>query len=318
MAPKNPNARVHKSSRLHPGLLIVLILIVGVAALGSLSLLGLSLPFFSPVSAAQSPDRTGKVAVPIAARFIPAHTKVTRDYLLNPETMEFTVVWIDEDRLEASGLVKDASRILNRVLANDKHAAYGFSESDFLPEGTRAGPTAGIEPGMRGLRVDANKVRGMHGLRLGDRFDLIAVRELDENPLLGETSTVVHPRVQAGRNAQEAWNATTRILVQNGKVIEPVDRRRGVGGMRGEVEEVFIGIAEHEVAGLTEALAVGAEIHCLPRTGQPFDEQGLPQPVVPKPPRVIEIHSGDQPPVRVIVPNDDQPSQAMDGAAQEE
>lgn len=315
MSPQNPNARARRSSRLHPVLVVFLILIVGVAALGTLTLLGVALPFMSSVAAATGPDRTGKVAVPIAARFIPAHTKVTRDYLINPETMEFALVWIDADKLEASGLLHDVSRILNRVMAHDKHPAYAFSSDDFLPEGTRAGPTAGIEPGMRGIRVDASKVRGMHGLRLGDRFDLLAVNQVGESPLFKQSSTIVHPRVNEVRMLEEGWNANTRVIVSNGKVIQPVDRRSDVSASRREVEEIFIGVAEHEAIGLTEALRLAdVEIHCLPRTGQPFDEKGLPQPTPPKPPRVIEIHSGDKPPVRVIVPDDAEPSHAMQGA----
>ena len=313
---ETPHARARRGSKLHPALLVLLILIVGVAALGTLALAGGHLPFGAEV-VASGPDRTGKVPVPMAARFIPAHTKVTRDYLLNPETMELAVVWIDEDKLDGAGMLGDIGKVLNRVLAHDKHPAYAFFEDDFLPSGTREGPTAGIEPGMRGIRVDAGRVEGMHGLRLGDRFDLLATREAEESPLFSQASTVVHPRVHAEQNAEEGWSASSRLIVENGKVVEPVDRRRNPGATRREVEEVFIAVAQHEVVALTEALKLpGVKIHCLPRTGQPYDEQGLPQPVPPRPPRVIEIHSGDCAPVRVVVPDDEEPSRAMEGMGQ--
>lgn len=319
MSPQNPHNRTRRTARLHPVLVVFLILIVGVAVLGTATLLGVPLPFVSTVNASTGPDRSGKVAVPVAARFIPAHTKVTRDYLLNPETMELAHVWIDEDKLESAGFLSGVGSILNRVTAHDKQPAYAFFEDDFLPEGTRAGPTAGIEPGMRGFRVNANRVRGMHGLRRGDRFDLLAVAPVDDSSLFAERSTVVHPRVRAERTADEGWSANTRLIVSNGKVIEPVDRRRDVSASRREVEEIFIGVAQHEAIGLTEALQLEqVEIHCLPRTGQPFDEKGLPQPTPPKPPRVIEIHSGDKPPVRVVVPDDSEPSAAMRGSVDED
>jgi Flp pilus assembly protein CpaB len=304
------NARTRKS-RIHPVLLVLLVLIGGVALLGTLALLGVELPFARRVAAA-GVDHTGQVAVPIAARAIPAYTQVRRDHLINAETMEFAVVWLDKERAEKSGLITDASRILNRVLAHDKEAAYAFSEDDFAPEGTRAGPTAGIEPGMRGMRVPAGRIQGMHGLKRGDRFDLIAYKKLeDDTPR--DRSTIIRADVQASRSLRNAWDATTRPLVQNGKVVEPVVTRTEPGAQRKQVEEVLIAVDEREVAGLAEALAVGADIQCLPRSGLPgCGLEDLPEAPEPRRPKTIEVIAGDERWL-TVVPDDVLPSPSMEG-----
>jgi hypothetical protein len=75
--------------------------------------------------------------------------------------------------------------------------------------------------------------------------------------------------------------ATVRLLVQNGAVVEPLSARQipvyattmtqgAITRMR-PIQEVVIAIAPGEVARLTEAMAVDATISAVPRSGQPDD-----------------------------------------------
>jgi hypothetical protein len=75
--------------------------------------------------------------------------------------------------------------------------------------------------------------------------------------------------------------ATVRVVVQSGDVVQamttrmvPVANNTLVSGLvvrTKPVQEVVIAVRPGEVAHLTEALAVGAEISCVPRSGRPDD-----------------------------------------------
>lgn len=263
-----PKRTARNTGAVSPIVVIAILLIGGVGSIGTLWWMGdLELPFLDRLrpEADGASDRSGKIAVPIAAREISAYTQVRRDDFWDPEKSEFTSVWIDEDIVKDRGLMT-AKEVLNRVLAIDKKKGYAFSRDDFMPIGTREGPAAGIEPGMRGLRVDAGKIQGLHGLRRGDRFDLIATQKLEK----AKSKPQITPLAQNEQAEDEAWDVSTRIIAQNGKIVEPVRLRRSVAG-RGtamnNVEEAFIGVSQDEITGLTEALALGAEILCVPRSG---------------------------------------------------
>jgi Flp pilus assembly protein CpaB len=302
----------NRSRRMHPALLIGLVLLVGLVMAGVAAvMIGVRTGLIARGKVlAVEPDRTGKIPVPIAAQPIPAYTRVTRAHLFDLEKGDWAVAWLPEGRAEESGLITSAPDVLGRVLSHDKMKDYAFTEDDFLPQGTRAGPTGGIEPGMRGLRVPTDRVRGMHGLRLGDRFDLVAVQRIDDT-LKPSRTTTVSSQLTANAALREAWGASTRVLAQNGKVVQPVVARAEPGSGRRQVEEVLIAVSEHEVAGLMEALAVEAEILCLPRSGQPGADSAMPEPAAPRPPNVIEVFSRSGRSTTVVP--DAAPSQAMQG-----
>jgi len=75
--------------------------------------------------------------------------------------------------------------------------------------------------------------------------------------------------------------ATVRVVVQNGSIVEPMMTRQipvannsltqGLIVRTKPVQEVVIAVAPSEVARLTEALAVNADISCVPRSGRPDD-----------------------------------------------
>jgi Flp pilus assembly protein CpaB len=177
------------------------------------------------------------------------------------------------------------SDIMGRVLDHDKQPGYVFTENDFLPKGTREGIVAGIPPGKRAIRVLADKVEGLYGLRAGDRFDLVATLPIDGRG--GTAQAFNFGGVYGQQLALQAkltnWQkqATVRVMAQNAVVVEPMATRQvpvfsssltqGATTRMKPVQEIVIAVDPDEVARLTEAIAVEAKISCVPRSGRPDD-----------------------------------------------
>jgi Flp pilus assembly protein CpaB len=226
------------------------------------------------------------VAVPISATRIPAYTRVTRDHLWNPNTQNLAVVYLPKEQVTPETFTQ-INQILGRVLDHDKQPAFTFTEADFLPRGTRAGLVGGIPAGKRAMRVDAAKVQGLVGLNPGDRFDLVATIPIDPTASTTQTFQVagVYGQQLALQNQLTNWQkqATVRVLVQNGMIVEPMASRnvpvnvntltQGMVTRNKVVQEIVIAVDPEEVARLTEAMAVSAEINSVPRSGSPDDPE---------------------------------------------
>src|SRR5947209_8268548 len=126
---------------LGPALFLGLLVLVGLLGIGG-TLLALSgVSFFK--RPASEPSHEGMVALPVSAKPIPAYTQVTRDYLLDPATGTLKVVYVrPEEAGNTPGLITSVDRILYRVVNHDKPAGFDFTETDFLPPGTRPGLVA--------------------------------------------------------------------------------------------------------------------------------------------------------------------------------
>jgi Flp pilus assembly protein CpaB len=225
----------------------------------------------------------GLVAVPVAPRGVPAYTRLSRDHFWDPVKQQLTVTYLPPRSVTPDMLTK-WTEIWGRVLNHEKPAGYVFTEADFLPKGTRPGLVAGIPEGKRAIRVQADKVDGLYGLEPGDRFDLVATLPIDAK---GRAQNFGFAGAYAQQLALQAqltnWQkqATVRVMVQNGVVVEPLTTRQvpvfassltqaAVTRMR-PIQEVVIAIAPNEVAKLTEAMAVDAKISAVPRSGRPDD-----------------------------------------------
>jgi len=133
------------------------------------------------------------------------------------------------------------------------------------------------------MRVPVEKIPGLVGLQPGDRFDLVSTLAIDPGAAGGIGAGGLYGRqldMQAKMlNLQK--QATVRVVVQSGNVVEPMMTRQvpvanntmtsGLVIRTKPVQEVVIAVFPSEVARLTEALAVGAEIACVPRSGRPDD-----------------------------------------------
>lgn len=284
-----------------PTLLIVLG-VLGLAAAGALWVGAGSLPFFDRVVRAEDDAPAGpgpgQVAVPIAMSPIPAHTRITRDHLLRPGTLEVATLYLDAERVEQMGMLTQAGEILGRVTDGAKPAGYTFRESDFLPAGSRPGLVGGIPPGMRGLTVEAEAIRGLAALEPGDRFDVLAAQALEGGNAAGgmQLSGVFAAQARAEASfAGGTRRARVDVLVQNGVVVEPLRTRQvpvssasltqGLTTRTKPVQELTIALRPEEVAPLMEAMAVGSELSCAPRSGRPDDplDNDTP-PLEPEPP----------------------------------
>lgn len=231
------------------------------------------------------PSTVGMVAIPTAARPIPAYTRVLRDHVWDPRTRRLTVVYLPPSAVTPEMLVK-ISDVLGRVLNHEKTPGYVFTNADFLPKGTREGVVGGIPAGKRAVRISGDKVEGLFGLNPGDRFDLVATMPIDASrggggQAFGFGGVYGQEIALQARLSNWQKQATVRVMVQNAIIVEPMSLRGvpayqssltegGVTRMRA-VQEAVIAINPDEVARLTEALAVDARITAVPRSGRPDD-----------------------------------------------
>lgn len=226
---------------------------------------------------------TLKVAVPVSARPIGTYSRVVRDDLWSLEHQRIAVVYLPEAQVSEE-MLTNLKSILGRVLKHEKRKGYVFTEADFFPKGTRQGLTAGIPPGKRALRLEANQVRGLAGLNRGDRFDLVATQavelsDVDRMKFGGEFYSKQIALDMQARNLKK--QASVKVIVQNGLVVEPMATRsvpvysRGLTQSRvmtRPVQDVVIAVDPEEVAAVTQSVAIGSDLQCVPRSGHPEDD----------------------------------------------
>lgn len=233
----------------------------------------IELPFLK----AREPSRVGMVQVVMSGVPIPAYTQLNRDHLINPQTKQAATFWLANEQVPP-GVKIELSEVAGRVLKRDKPAGYFFTEDDFLPRGTRPGLVAGVPAGKRSITLDATKVMGVAGLKVGDRFDIIASIAFDERPS-GRTIGVPGYASSLGEKQKRA---RVKVVVENGEVVLPVYLRAvpstshsltsGSQTSAKPVQELVIAVDPREVPRLAEALAVAADLTAVARSGLPDDK----------------------------------------------
>ena len=229
------------------------------------------------------PSTEGLIAVPVSSQAIPAYTKLTRDHIWNAQKGEMAVAWLPPEQVTDS-MKTNLKELFGRVLARYKAPGYVFTDADFLPKGTRPGLVGGIPPGKRAVRVEAGKVEGLYGLNPGDRFDLLATLPIDlkgGNQSLEVAGAFGKQLALQANLTNWAKQATVRVLVQNGVLVQPLATRQiplsmntltqGLVVKKKPVQEIVIAVQPDEVAPLTEAMALKAQITTVPRSGHPDD-----------------------------------------------
>ena len=280
----------------------------GVVVLAAVGVI--DLPFLHKKATAQpAPPPPGSVAVILTPRPIPAFTLLTRDHLVDARSLEFAVMYLPGESVTRGGLLT-FDKISGRVLASDKAAGFAFTEKDFLPIGTRPGMVAGIPPGKRSFVLQSDRITGIQALQIGDRVDLLATLPVDFDKALekyGKTGVPLFlAESQRSHGSYLPRRAGVKALVQNGAVVLPVTTRKiamantmlGPDGRPKTkvVQEVTIAIDPAEVAPLTEALAVNAEMFCVAHSGLPDAPPAQPTPGSNPAPRigVTEIITGNK------------------------
>jgi hypothetical protein len=207
----------------------------------------------------------GKVAVVLAPVNIPAFTRLDVTMFINPRTGTLDIAWVDEKLVKERGLARDPGALRDRVLREDKAAGLAVSETDLFPRGTNASYTAAVEPGYRGVTLDATKIVGLDSLSRNDRFDLVAVIDMKAQGAAKDSSVVMTPEAAAALESARQWKTDRRYIVQNAKIIHAAPKNHGGG----QPNTCFVQIRDEESAALDDALTKGVKINCLARSGLP-------------------------------------------------
>jgi Flp pilus assembly protein CpaB len=278
MSPVAPRRPGSLSTMSGPAIAIIVVgsAIAAVALLSALGVIDLS------KLRSNEPDTAGLIGVPTAAVQIPAHTRIRRDHLWDRTNARIAVVYLPP-RAATKEMLLNITQIIGRVLDSDKEPGYVFTDTDFLPRGTREGLVAGIPAGKRAIRVSADRVEGLFGLNAGDRFDIVATMPIDANSG-GRSLTFGGPYGQEVALEAELSNwdkqATVRVIVQNAVIVEPLVARgapvaptsaQAAAARARAIQEAVIAVNPNEVALLTEAMAVEAKLASVPRSGRPDD-----------------------------------------------
>lgn len=226
----------------------------------------------------------GKVWVLRAARDISAYSAISTEDLVRQKTTGISYVrfpW-DEDKVKSSGFFTAGrvSELMGRVLKRDKEAGKILSENDFFERGTKPGVTAGIPLGYGGFRVGLGDIEGLAGLNRGDRFDIMAIVERDDDDdssreipgLVGERQRLL------GLNEDETPKVQVLTIVSNGLVVSGTMVRREImnssslmGGASQKAsakQEMVIAVRNEERAVLVEKLGTKAKVYCVPYSGR--------------------------------------------------
>ena len=216
------------------------------------------------------PPAEGMVRVLMAARPIPAYSRVSRDDLFDPARRVFAYVDLEEEFVEENEVLRGTSAIVGRVLKRNKRSGFVFTEDDFLPKGTRPGLVGGIPAGMRAMRIDVGVVEGIIGLQTGDRFDIVAASKPEAKAERADTAPVgleltgLYSKQARSTGTSSSASAAARpgsrveVVVSNGVVIYPLDTRlvptSSNGLMTGQVtgtrpvQEMVIAVPTESVA----------------------------------------------------------------------
>ena len=263
---------------LGPGMITAIVVVVAVGALWVFAVIDPIRWFMGNPEDSHS----GQIAVPVSGMPIPAFNRISRDHLWNGNTGTFSVLYLRPDQVSPE-IIRLQSKIIGRVMDHDKPPGYVFTESDFLPLGTKPGLVAGIPAGKRAMRVPTEQIGGLVGLVIGDRFDLISTMPITASAGGLESGGLYGKQLELQASLSN-WQkqATVRVIVQRGLIVEPSSTRmvstsssslmNGATTRTKPTQEAVIAVSPSEVALLAEALAVGATISCIPRSGRPEDD----------------------------------------------
>jgi hypothetical protein len=174
-------------------------------------------------------------------------------------------------------------------MKSEKRAGYGFTENDFLPEGSPASRTAAIPPGMHGVTITAGQIPTLRGLRANDRFVLIAAADPYAGPMAPKGSHV-DPGVQLQNAEDKAFRAMTRRIVEGGLVIQRMPDSKNMSPK----DEAFVAVPDSQYDQLLSALNNGIEITAMAESTNPLVQVvPLPEPQKAEPVERLTIQNGD-------------------------
>jgi hypothetical protein len=198
------------------------------------------------------------VPVPLLTKEVAAYGKITREHLLKPNGEPY-LVFLPLDAIENQELVTSIPDLIGRVVKHAVPMGHALHKEDLFPVGTQAGKLAAVEPGYRDLVLKACQIEGFRGLQAGARFDLVAAHKpfVPKGDLLGVVTA-----------DELARDAPLKVIVADGKVLVPCDADET---KKGDDVLVSVAVRVEEVPVLTQALATGAKLICMARSGQVHD-----------------------------------------------
>ena len=204
------------------------------------------------------------------------------------------IIYVTDDGQEVSanrvnelgGSLMNPNDIIGRVMARDKTPNLAFSEGVLLPKGTRPGLAGATPPGMQALTLEAGKISGVHGMKLGDKIDLIAAVPLD---ILGEFDSDYRQRrgrttfVAKTKDLDHLRAVEERMVAQGAILISPVHIRQKptttstlTQGQRVQtvpVEEFVVALLPADVAPLKKAVDKELKLTAVAHSARGSDDK---------------------------------------------
>ena len=249
------------------------------------------------------PGPEGTVAVPIPGKTLPAYQAIDANVFEESATGYIRYAHLSAESVEAAGWITDLNEFIGRIPNRDLPVGQPIHASSLMPIGTPAGLAGATPPGMRTLTLQANRLKGVHRVSLGEKIDLVANIPLDRlerfelatstrltGSQLGNTSN------SNGRDNQR--DTTARLVATQALVLTAVSPRVSSESDRPgrAIEEVVLAVASEDVAAVTAAIELEATINVLVRSGRPgvadTDRRSAPEGMVavPIPGKVIPAY----------------------------
>jgi len=245
------------------------------------------------------------ISVPVTARRVAAHQKLTVEDFIDPSTGRPRVLLFPKSRVRKDW-VTDLESLIDRVVRREIEAGRTVTQSNLLPPGSQSGPTAGIPAGMRAITMTGREVRGLDGIsdwQPGDRFELVMARNFDIESLGGTVQRglsggdaaqqalaggglfdqadvqvlsasavlveVSEPvRVTEERVTYQSEESSQTVMTPDGPVrTELLKREPRVQEREFQTRTYLFAVAKAEVAPISEALSTKAGIYAIPASG---------------------------------------------------
>lgn len=214
----------------------------------------------------------GTVAVYFALTDIPAYTRINRDHIVNPSTLQPTVQFFPPDQVPERW-IQNPAKLIGRVLADDKTAGRVFTDNDLLPAGTAAGIAGGVPPGHRAVVIPSDDVAGLSELKRFDHFDVFVSGDFPQ--VLIEDGIVIQPAYRM-LTPDEERRRQASIEANRGR---PVDEKMDVVIA---VRPEFVDVMSHALARASStrrrsSRTSGTQLVAVVRSGHPEagDEEPL-------------------------------------------
>ncbi|HWL07578.1 MAG TPA: hypothetical protein VNQ76_04175 [Planctomicrobium sp.] len=227
---------------------------------------------------------------PVLTRPVAAQTRLRIEDFIDPATGKPRLYYFKGETIEENWMA-DLESLIGRVTSRAIDPGFVIRKEDLLPEGTRPGLTAGIEPGSVGVTVTSEQVDGLSEFQSGDRVMLVVARSYRQFRKSDETfgiSGTVDDFADTTVLADDALLLSTEVR----EVIRPIERRTDTE--KGIVYDVqllnlklnvaVLSLAPEAVTKVNEAIATRARIFAVARSANADDD--------PRPPLLAEVRAG--------------------------